>query len=180
VKTFKSLVVSTQPADLLWRTVRDRMPALAARLDDIERVKVLERQDLRDGTVRLVNEWRAKPLAGVPLKAIIGASSIVWLDHAEWNPASRICRWRIEPRFLPGQLQCHGSTTYEPAMGGRGSRILFEGQFELTLKRHSVASTVMSHALPLVESIVTVMIPKNFRRTVDAATTMLEESPPPD
>src|SRR5260221_306099 len=131
MKPFKSIVLSKQPVDRLWTTVRDRMPELAKMLDDVERVTVVRRDLLADGRVRIVNEWRAKPRLPVSIESIIGTDAFVWLDRAEWNQSDRRCLWQIEPQFFNGRIHCHGVTLYEPAMGGRGCRITFEGALDL-------------------------------------------------
>jgi len=169
VKPFKSLVVTQQPVDRLWVTVRDRMPELAAMLDDIQRITVIERQTLPAGGLRLVNEWRATPRLPVSIESVTGTDAFVWLDHAEWNESDRRCHWRIEPQFLDGRIQCQGVTLYEPAMGGRGSRVTFEGTLHMAAPRAGAASLLERSVAPIVESIVTVMIPKNFRKIVEAA-----------
>lgn len=176
MKPFKSIVVSRHPVERLWVTVRDQMPALAKMLDDIESVTVIERRTLQRGSVRLVNEWRARPQFPISLKSVIGSESFVWLDHAEWTDAGKRCEWRIEPQFLPGKIHCHGSTDYVPAMGGRGSRVTFEG--ELSLDSHATAGVgklLERSIMPIIESVVTVMIPKNFRRIVEAADRLLQK-----
>ena len=175
MKTFKSIVLSKHPVEPLWLMVRDQMPVLASSLDDIERVTVVERRPNTRGRVRLVNEWSAKPQLPIPLKPLIGSDSFIWLDHAEWIEAEKRCSWRIEPRFLPGRIQCHGNTQYAPAMGGRGTRITFEGELDVTPGPKAGTVRLLEQSImPIVESVVTVMIPRNFRRIVEAADRRLE------
>ena len=175
MKTFKSIVLSKHPVEPLWLLVRDEMPALAAALDDIERVTVVERHEGPRGRVRLVNEWCAKPQLPSPLKPVIGSDAFIWLDHAEWIDAGTRCTWRIEPQFLPGRIHCHGSTQYAAAMGGRGTRITFEGELDVTPGPKGGAVRLLEQSImPIVESVVTVMIPRNFRRIVEAADRRLE------
>ena len=55
-------------------------------------------------------------------------------------------------------------------MGGRGSKITFQGKLELDLRSlGGAASVIPNGAAQIVESIVTVLIPKNFRKIVEAA-----------
>ncbi len=170
MKDFKCVVMSKQPLERLWVVVRDQMSDLAAMLDDIERVTVLKRRKLRDGRIQLVNEWRAVPRLPISIKSIVGSDAFVWLDHAEWVDADRQCHWRIEPQFLPGRIRCHGTTSYEPAMGGRGTKVTFEGHLHIEAGATAGAGRLLERSVaPIVESIVTVMIPKNFCRIVEAA-----------
>jgi len=170
VKPFKSIMMSKQPVIQIWTAIRDRTPELAKMLDDVDEVVVLERKQLPGGSVRLVNEWRATHRLLSSLKSVLGSDSVVWLDHADWSESDWQCRWRVEPQFLAGRVRCEGTTSYEPAMGGRGSKITFQGQLELDYRsRGGAASLIPSGAAQIIESIVTVLIPKNFRKIVEAA-----------
>ena len=176
MKPFKSIVMSKQPVDQVWITVQDRMPELANLLDDVERITVVSRDTLSNGRLRLVNEWRAKPRLPISIESIIGTDAFIWLDHAEWNNSDRRCHWRIEPQFLAGRIHCHGVTHYESAMGGRGSRITFEGELGLEAGTIAGAGALLERTVaPIVESIVTVMIPKNFRKIIEAAGRLIDQ-----
>lgn len=176
MKPFRAIIVARQSVDRLWITVRDRMPDVAAMLDDVESVTVIKRRKAANGDVHLVNEWRAKPGLPLPAGHLIDQDSLGWLDHAEWAEAERRCSWRIETLFLPGRIQCQGVTTYESAMGGRGARITFEGEIGVDVTRLIAPTTVLDRGVTFaVESIVTTLIPRNFRKTIDAAGRLLEE-----
>jgi hypothetical protein len=155
--------------------IRDRMPELAGHLEDVERVTVLSRRELPHG-VRLVNEWRAKPSLPISLKPLTGKDVLIWLDHAEWDEKKMQCRWRIEPEFLSGRMHCNGMTCYEPAIGGKGCRITFEGQLDLEGGALRGLGKLLEGSIsPLVEAIITTVIPRNFRRTVEAACRVLDK-----
>jgi hypothetical protein len=175
MKPFKSVVVSRHPVERLWVTVRDRLPELTSMLDDVERISVIERAEPMEGRLRLVNEWRAKPRLPIPIASVTGSDAFVWLDHAEWIESERRCVWRIEPQFFAGSIRCQGVTHYEPALGGRGSKVTFEGELELAESALAGAGPLIARSVtPLVESVVTVMIPKNFRKIVEAAGQLLD------
>ena len=82
MKSFKSIMMSKQPVKQIWTAIRDRTPELAEMLDDVDKIVVLERKQLRNGIVRLVNEWHATHRLLNSLKPVLGSDSIVWLDHA--------------------------------------------------------------------------------------------------
>jgi hypothetical protein len=171
---FKSIIVVKHRPERLWVTIRDRMSDLAAMLDDVERVTVLERQVTDNGDVRLLNEWRAKPLLPAAMSSLVDPALLGWHDRAEWHEAERRCTWSIEPFFLPGRIQCTGVTSYEEAMGGRGARVTFEGTLALDLSTLMGPSVFDRGLNALAENIVTTLIPKNFRKTVEAAARVLE------
>src|SRR5687767_11305985 len=175
MKDFKSIVVVTHPLDLVWQTIRDRLPELAGMLDDIEQVTVAERREGEDGTVDLVNLWKAKPQIPSMLDSVINPSMFAWTDRAQWRPQTRECHWRIEPQFLSGGARCTGVTRYEHALGGRGTKITFAGEFEIAPgKLPGVPSFLETTVAKGVESFVTSLIPRNFRKLTQAAGTFLD------
>ncbi len=170
MKSFRDLVVIKQPLERVWTTVRDRLPDLAAQLDDVERIVVLEREPIGPGRLRLVNEWHSGQKIPKLLQNRLGAAAVSWIDRNQWDDSTHVCTWAIEPSLFPEHIRCAGSTSYAPAMGGRGTRITFAGDFELApgaLK--GLAGPLEQPATAFVESIVTVFIPRNLRKVMDAA-----------
>ncbi|MBV7335253.1 hypothetical protein KFU94_44840 [Chloroflexi bacterium TSY] len=102
---------------------------------------------------------------------------MAWTDRALWRTKNYECQWSIEPKFLPELTTCSGRTIYQPAMGGRGTRITFEGELDLSPRKISGASAFMGDALLKgVESFATSLIPKNFRKLAEAASQFLDEA----
>ncbi len=175
MKPFKSIVVVNHPVDLVWVTVRDRLPEIAAMLDDVNSVTVVEHEDARDGVVRQVNRWRSRTKIPEMLAKVVEADDLGWLDRAEWSEKDRCCRWTIEPSFLPGSIRCEGASTYAPAMGGRGARVTFEGTLDIDMAGQAALSGALARPLSAVaESVVSNLIPKNFRKTLEAAASLIE------
>jgi hypothetical protein len=171
---FRTVAVVRAPVDALYVFMRDRLPEVVPDLQDIRSVRVLERRKGRDGSVHLVNEWRAATRLPSSLGGILRADDLGWLDRAVYGNTNGVCRWQIEPFFLRDHIRCEGTTTYEPAMAGRGARVTFQGRFELdsaAVQRH--VGLLHQPVTRLVESIVTTLIPRNFRRMIDAATRRL-------
>ena len=178
MKPFKALVVVKHPMAAVWATMRDRLAELVPLLDDIESITPIERHETPGGKVALVNEWHTRQRIPALLQARLGADSVSWIDRNTWDPATHRCHWRIEPSVLRGQIECHGVTAYEPAMGGRGTRVTFAGEFELAggaLK--SLAGVLEQPVAAFVESIVTLLVPKNLRNILDAAGRLIDTKP---
>lgn len=175
---FKSVVVVRQPVETLWTTVRDRLPELAPMIDDLESVALREREALAPGELRLVNEWRAKQRVPEPLRRALRADAIGWIDRNVWRDGERRCDWEIEPYVLADRIRCEGCTLYEPALGGRGSRVTFEGRFELAAGALAELAGPLERPLAaFVESIVTILIPRNLRKVLEAAGSLAVADP---
>lgn len=175
MKQFRALVVVRQPLEPVWETVRDRLPELVPRIDDVERIAVLEREE-DEGRVRLVNEWVAAQRIPDMVARTIGANEIGWIDRCEWDDGSRVGHWTIEPLVLADAVSCSGTTSYEPAMGGRGVRVTVEGSFELAGSAlDGLARSLHRPVTTFVESIVSTMIPRSTRHVVQTAAELVAE-----
>ena len=69
----KSVSMLKHQRDDVWATVRDRLGEIVPLIDDIESVTMESREQGRDGAVRLVNIWKAKP----KLPAIVASTQLI-------------------------------------------------------------------------------------------------------
>ena len=175
MKDFKSIVVVTHPLDTVWETMRDKLPELTLLLDDIENVTVVERSEAADGTINFVNHWKAKPQIPSMLNSAINPAMFAWTDRAQWRPQAHECLWHIEPHFLKESTRCTGTTRYEAAMGGRGTKINFAGEFDISApKIAGVPSFLEGTIAKAIEAFVTTLIPRNFRKLAQVTGTFLD------
>jgi hypothetical protein len=163
VKPFSTMSVLQHPLEAVWYEIRDHLPELVPQLADIRAVVPLERS--ADGAItHIVNRWEADPKIPASLASALKIDVIHWIDRAEWNDLTHECHWRIEPGFFADRIRCSGKTMYESAIGGRGTRITFRGELQVTI------GSMMGGALAsAVESFVTAVIPKNFQALANAA-----------
>jgi hypothetical protein len=176
MKTFKTLVVAKHPPDLVWRTIRDRLPELVQFVDDIDKVTIGTRKSKPDGAMTLVNEWHARARIPSMLSSVITRDMLAWTDRAEWCERTHECHWRIEPHFRPEMMVCEGTTSYQPAMGGRGTRITFQGMLEV--KRPEllpVPNSLRRVVATGVESFIASLIPKNFQKLINALNRLCDD-----
>jgi hypothetical protein len=174
MKSFHCLVGLRYPVSQVAPAVRDRLVDIASDLDDVERISVIERREQPHGGLLLVNEWRINPKLPAALGNFIDSAMLGWRDHAEWSADAMLCRWRIEPYFMPEAIHCAGETRFESAMAGRGARATFEGTLDVdpsALARIPAAWRLPASAA--IELLVGTLIPKNFRKTTDAVVNLL-------
>lgn len=178
MKTFKSIQIVKIPVEDAWLAIRDRLGELVPHLDEIESVAVQERTAQPDGDIFLVNLWQAKAKFPAVLSSIIKSDMLAWTDRAMWHEKNHECAWQIELHFAPDRTRCTGLTTFEPALGGRGTRITFAGEFSLNAKGlPGVPSILESTVAAAAESFVTSLIPGNFRKLAMAAETLANATP---
>lgn len=166
---FQTLALVKHPLPRVWNVMRDELPQLAGHLDDIESITTTERTDA-PGEVSIVNVWRAKPKLPELLARHVDTTKFAWIDRALWHEASKTCRWRIEPQVFSSYFDSRGETRFEPAMGGRGTRITFSGEAEIKIGndgdrlRKVLEETLFKGAMSFVQGIIS----RNFRKMADA------------
>jgi hypothetical protein len=180
MKEFRCLVGLRQPADRVALGVRDWMGEVGPSLDNVERVATVARIERPDGGAALINEWRVNPALPAALNGVVTREMLGWLDHAEWAGDLSACAWRIEPFFMSEAIDCRGATRFEPAMGGRGSRVTFEGRLDIDpAALATLPATWRAPASLAVEMLIGTLIPKNFRTAVEAVAKRLERGDQP-
>jgi len=146
------------------------MPRLAPALPDVAAILELERSSPADGVVRVLNRWVVRQQLPSFLREHLGSGELGWLDCAEWRADDFVCRWIIKPSIKGEVVSCDGETRFEPAMGGRGTRVTFSGRLSIAPGLLSgVAAGIERPLMGFVETIATTMIPGNFRQVVEAA-----------
>jgi hypothetical protein len=171
----KSISVLKHPCADVWITIRDRLPEVIPFIEDIESVTVQSREEGTDGTVKLVNIWKANPKLPAIVTKFLKPDMLAWTDRAEYRVKKLECAWRTEPHFFTERIKCSGVTRYEPAMGGRGTRVTFDGDLELSLHNLPGVPAIFEGTLARgVETFVTALIPKNFRNLIAAVGHLLD------
>ena len=168
--SFKSVVIVKHPLDKVWLAIRDSIVEIAPLMSDIESVKVLERHEKGSEESRFVNEWRLSAKLPAIASTIIEPGDLGWLDYARWDNSNYVCRWSIEPFFHPESIRCSGITKYESAIGGRGTRVTFQGDVDIDVAQLAgLSKTISSPVSSIVENVVTTIVPRNFRKVYEAA-----------
>lgn len=175
MKNFKSIIMVKHPKNTVWQAVRDRLPEMVPYLDDVKSITQASREEEED-SLNLVNIWQADISLPAKVQSIINADGIAWTDSAVWIDSQDECQWKIEPHFFKGRVLCSGSTIFEPAIGGRGTRITFGGELTIDAKNiPGVPAFMESTITSTVESLITNLIPKNFRKITDALEILLKQ-----
>jgi len=170
----KTISMIRHPLEVVWTAMRDHLPEIAVNVDDVESVRLESRTETADGSTIITNIWQARPKLPALLAARLKPEMFRWTDRAEWSQRDHTCRWQIDPHYFGGRIACHGSTRYDPAMGGRGTRLTFTSEFRLGQngKPGALEDVVLRGA----ESLLQGLIPKNFQKIVTALTAQLDSA----
>ncbi|HEY6136154.1 MAG TPA: DUF2505 family protein [Thermoanaerobaculia bacterium] len=163
MRNFATTAVLKHPVETVWLALRDHINDFVPQVGDIRSVTTTSRVETPE-VVLLVNVWEAEPQIPPAVAAVLSSKLFRWTDHARWVAANHECHWVIEPAFAPSRVSCDGTTSYEPAIGGRGTRITFRGTLDI-----SVGGALGAPLTALVEGFVTTLIPRNFQNLAAAA-----------
>ena len=171
---FKTVNVIKHPINRVWTTMRDDLPKLVDLLGDIESI-TLELYEKESHICKVVNIWKARPPLPQSIARHLDSDMFVWTDRAEWNEKAMECFWSIEPHHFRDIVRCSGSTKFDSAMGGRGTRVTFSGNFEWNNQNLPGMSNALEETVYKgVEALIRNLIPKNFRKITDALTRHLD------
>jgi hypothetical protein len=169
VKSFRSLVVLKRPQHEMWEIMRDHLVEFAGQVADIQEVSQISRSEQADGTVHIVNQWRARQQVPAALRSMLKIDEFGWIDRNVWDATTGISSWTIEPGFLREHIACSGETAFAEAMAGRGTRITFSGELDLKPGALGALGSMELMVTGFLESVVTTIIPRNLRSVAEAA-----------
>lgn len=161
---FKTVAIVKHPLEAVWDVMQNSLPLIADKVDDIEEIIALERSFSGSDHEKVVHIWKAAPPLPDFLKGLVQPEMLAWTDSAVWIPGSRTCEWVIESHYFKEKMACSGITLYQPALGGAGCRLNFEGE----LKWHPAAGISNSVVLQGMETVLGALIPSNFRKLAAA------------
>jgi len=161
---FKTVAIVKHPLETVWDVMQNKLPEIAEWVDDIEEIKACERGLSDSGDEIVIHEWKAAPPLPDFVKSWVQPDMLTWTDSAVWKQESKSCHWVIESHYFRDKMSCSGITSYQPALGGKGCRLNFEG----TLKWNPGAGVAGAVVLQGMETILSALIPSNFRKLAAA------------
>lgn len=155
--------VIAHPVDKVFEAYRDRLPDVAAYLDDIREIVILEREEL-DGYVRFHNVWSSNTAIPKVAQKFIPPEALNWDDHAKWFEAEKRCEWRIETRAFTEALKCGGGTRL--VAQGDSTRVILDGELTLDVSKVKGVPKFLAKSIgPQVEKFVVALIKPNLEKT---------------
>lgn len=174
---FKTISIIKFPIDIAWNIMMNYLPEIAKDVDDLESITEIERQPNTDGTIKVVNVWKAKPKLPAIVTKYINPDMLTWTDTAWWDEKDKIVNWQIRSHHFHEEMHCKGSTAFETAMGGKGCRLTFSGSLEWKGKVLSVGLGIFDNTIAkATEGVLTQMIPSNFRKITEVMSKYIEKN----
>ncbi len=161
------------PRDQVFTAQRDQMPELVPYLHDIKSIEVEERTD--EGHIsKLVNIWKAKG-GDIPsaARAFIKPDMLQWTDYATWDAEKWQCEWNLVLGFLPGAIECTGTTVFAEANGR--TTVTITGNIVIHADKMGVPRFAAKKIGATVEKFVIGMIKPNLQKTNEGVTAYLRD-----
>ncbi|HHO49340.1 MAG TPA: hypothetical protein ENK18_00335 [Deltaproteobacteria bacterium] len=147
------------PRPLVFRTHRDELEQVVARIDAVQRVDLRSRTAHAGGRLEQVHRWHGTQAAlPVFLRPFVSEELLVWIQRTTWSVHAWRADWEIEVPGLGAALECKGSNVYLEE--GRGTSIEISGSFSFRPERVPELKVVPSSTVPVVErAVVSLIVP---------------------
>lgn len=164
---FKTVNLVKRGMEQVWVTMRDDLPKLAGIMEDVESITEDQRSE-SPPIVDVVNIWKSAMRPPQSLRMLMGSEALVWTDRGEWNNETHVCRWTIELHNFHDSVECRGTTVFEPALGGKGTKITFSGDLEWNSQKSAgIAGILGEVVLAIAEDIIHRAIQNSFRNIAE-------------
>jgi uncharacterized protein (UPF0147 family) len=149
--------------------MRDHLTEFAQDIADIESIRQVERTVDANGMIHIINEWSVQQGLPAAFRTMLKVDKFSWIDRNRWDEANRTCSWTMEPAAFGEHIACSGDTHFAVAMGGRGTRVTFTGEFDIKPSLIGMLGSMGPMVSGFIESVVSTMIPRNLRAVAEAA-----------
>lgn len=145
--------------ELVFRTIRDKMPSLAQYMPNVKSIEVKEHSESPD-VIRFVNLWTAN--ADIPALAqkVLKPEMLTWIDRAEWRESDFSCDWKIETNALPGLVLCNGHNVY--TVIGNETELEIKGELNINMDKAPVPRLLAGTVRPMIEKIIITAMKPNL------------------
>ncbi len=149
------------PLEDVYATMREKLPDLVPYLLDIKDIQCIERTDLDENRVRIINHWYAKDKIPAALKKFVSEDQLGWIDHAEWDLSQKTVKWRLEMMFFKEYVDVSGINYFTG--DEKNTQVRLTGDLKLDLARHPIIPRFLAGSITKqVEKVVLALIKPNL------------------
>lgn len=164
----------SHPQPIVYAAYRDRLPEIAAYMDDIKEIRVIERDD-GDGVVKIHNEWISDRDVPRFARAFIKPEMLRWDDHAEWKDDEGKVYWTLKLRVFTEQVTCGGTNSFVKVDDGT-TKVLLEGDLDIDLKNIPGVPKLLAGGIkPQLEKFIVSLITPNLEKVNQSLQQFLDE-----
>ncbi len=114
-----------------YEAFRDKAGELHHHIPDVEKIETIERHDIDENTVKLVNHWKASA-SKIPkaLRMLVNPDKLTWKEHVTYNKNEWVAKWSIEPDMVSYAVSCEGKITFEDK-GNNLTEVVITGDLKI-------------------------------------------------
>jgi len=163
------------PLDLVFPTYRDKLHEMLDYMDNVDMIEVKSREEDGD-VVKLLNQWHGSADdIPKPLRPVVNADKLSWLDKATWDTHKHRVDWEITLLALPEAVTAKGFTLYKE--DGDVTIISISGEFLIHPdKVPGVPTFVAKRLAPTLEKFVVGLLQPNLKKSNQAVQEYLEDN----
>lgn len=160
---FQHTAKVSHPPSAILSLMIERMQDIVPLLLNVERIDLVELEDLPDGKIRIVRYWQGTVESiPMPLRPFLSKDLIGWFDNALWTPSEYKVEWDMTTKFSKF-FDASGTNYYEPADDGRATDISITGNMTVYPERlPGMPEFLASRLKPQVERFVVELIAPNL------------------
>jgi hypothetical protein len=157
-----------ESVETVIKTVRDGMSGIAPYLAGIKSIETVERREKGPGEAYLLNIWQGSMEAAPPFaRPFLSEGLLRWKDHADWDEAEKLVKWRLEPFQFGSLFDCSGVNTFRPHPEG-GTVLTIQGTLNIYPDKIPGVPGFLSKRLrPDIEKFIVNLITPNLRGLAD-------------
>ena len=144
-----------------FEAFRDKAEELDIHLPDVDSIENLEREEVDENTIKVVNHWKASgdqvPKA---LRSFIKPDMLSWKEHATYDKNKWASQFSIEPDHLKEAINCEGKIIFEDK-GNNETEVTIDAKLKIDASKipgvpklgsGKISKTIEDFAVPMISS----------------------------
>ena len=164
-----------KPVEVVYPLVRDRLSEIVPYMPNIERIDVVERQDMGGGRTRVVNQWFAKADVPAVAKKFLKPDVLSWKDLALWDDERRQVEYTLESRLARDLYDARGTNSFRPSADG-GTDLTIRCELVIHADRiPGVPKFLARQFIPAIEAFIRKLLEPNLMSLSDGLNRYFDE-----
>ncbi len=152
-----------QPLEKIYALMRDDLAQLAPFLPNIEKIVMLEKEELKPHQHRRLNHWFAKAEIPALAKKYLKPEFFAWKDYAVWDDQEHSAEFRLESFFGKDLYEAKGKN-YFRAVGDDKTEVHLCCEVTIYAQRvPGIPKFLASTILPLIEGVIVKILEPNLK-----------------
>lgn len=163
------------PVERAFHVLRDDLAKLVPYLGSVKEVRVVERKQLNENEVEILNHWFGVGTVPPGLDKVIKPELFQWKDHAFWHSNQMLCHWTLESLVTKDLFTCSGTNRLRP-VDENNTIMTISGEIQVYPDRAVpfLLKPLARTLAPAIEAFVIKMLEPNLKDTAKAVQKFLD------